>query len=145
MEPLHIPIGASKRLTAGLILMHVFAGAMLWLSTLPLWLVVPAMLALAGSLAFYLRRSNTAIVSISLHHDGRSDCRCEFQTKDGELHEAALLGTSFVAPYLTVLNLKPANSRLARHVVMLPDNVDGENFRKLRVLLKWRCGESRQA
>ena len=150
METLHIAIGASKRLTLGLSLMHVFAGAMLWLSTLPLWLVLPAMLALAGSLAFYLRReclrlSPATIVSVSLYHDGRSDCRCEFQTHDGKRHEAALLGTSFVAPYLTVLNLKPANSCLARHVVILPDNVDSENFRKLRVLLKWRCGASRQA
>lgn len=118
--------------------MHVFAGAMAWLSSLPLWLILP----LAGSLVFYLRReclrlAPAAIVSVSLH----PDCRCEFQTKDGERHEAALLGTSFVAPYLTVLNLKPSDSRLARHVVMLPDNVNAGDFRKLRVLLKWRCHE----
>lgn len=122
--------------------MHVFAGAMLWLSLLPLWLVLPATPALAGSLAFYLRReclrrSKAAIVSVTLH----PDCRCEFETKDGRRHEAALLGTSFVAPYLTVLNLQPSDSRLGRHVVIFPDAVDGERFRKLRVLLKWRCAD----
>jgi len=140
LEKLTIAIGASQKLATWITTMHLFAGAMLWLSLLPLWLVLPAMPALAVSLAFYLRReclrlSNAAIVSVSLHHD----CRCEFETKDGRRHEAALLGTSFVAPYLTVLNLKPADSRLGRHVVILPDNVDGECFRKLRVLLKWRC------
>lgn len=142
METLHIGLGLSKRLTAGLIAMHVFAGAMLWMSLLPMWLILPTLSLLAGSLAFYLRReclrlSPAAIVSVSLY----PDCRCEFQTQDGEWHEAALLGTSFVAPYLTVLNLKPTDGRPSRHVVMLPDNVDAEYFRKLRVLLKWRCNE----
>lgn len=148
METLHIGLGPSRRLTAGLVAMHVFAGAMLWLSLPSLWLVLPAMPALAGSLAFYLRReclrlSPAAVVSVSLY----PDCRCEFQTRDGEWHEAALLGTSFVAPYLTVLNLKPLDGRPARHmghmvhVVMVQDNVDAEYFRKLRVLLKWRCNE----
>ena len=141
METLHIELAPSKRLTAGLMAMHGFAGAMLWLSSLSMWLVWPAMPALAGSLVFYLRReclrlSPAAIVSVSLY----PDCRCEFQTKDGSRHEAALLGTSFVAPYLTVLNLKPSDSRFVRHVVMLPGNVDAEYFRKSRVLLKWRCG-----
>jgi toxin CptA len=142
VETLHIDLGASRRLTAGMAAMHVFAGAMLWLSSLPLWLVLPVMPPLAGSLLFYLRReclrlSPTAIVSFTLH----PDCRCEFQNKNGERHEAVLLGTSFIAPYLTVLNLKPLNHRLARHVVILPDNVDAERFRKLRISLKWRCSE----
>ena len=97
---------------------------------------------LASSLAYYLRReclrlAPSAIVCVSLH----PDCRCEFQVKDGERFEATLLGTSFVAPYLTVLNLKQVDRRLARHVVIVPDAVDGETFRKLRVLLKWRCAK----
>lgn len=122
--------------------MHVFAGAMPWLSGLPLWLALPAMPPLAGSLLYYLRRdclrlAPSAIVSVSLY----PDCRCEFQTKDGVLCEAALLGTSFVAPYLTVLNLKVEGRRLARHVVIVPDALDSEMFRKLRILLKWRCAK----
>ena len=142
METLHLELGGSKRLSATLAAMHVFAGVMLGLSSLPWWLVGPAWTALAVSLAFYLRREGlrlapTAIVSLSLH----PDCRCEFQTRSGTQHQASLLGSSFVAPYLTVLNLKPSHGRLARHVVILPDAVDAERFRKLRVLLRWRCGE----
>jgi len=122
--------------------MHIFAGAMLGLSSLPLWLVGSAWIALAVSLAFYLRREGLrlapkSIVSVSLH----PDCRCAFQTRSGTRHEASLLGSSFVAPYLTVLNLRPSNGLLTRHVVILPDAVDAERFRKLRVLLRWRCGE----
>lgn len=142
METLHIELGVSARLTAGLTAMHVFAGTMLWLSSLPLWQIAAAILPLTLSLGFYLRREGlrlapAAIVSVSLHRD----CRCEFQTRGGARHEASLLRSSFVAPYLTVLNLKPNDSRLVRHVVILPDSVDAGYFRKLRVLLKWRCNE----
>lgn len=68
-----------------------------------------------------------------------ADCRCEFQTRSGAFHEADLLGSSFVAPYLAVLNLKPAEGRLVKHLVILSDAVDAEDFRRLRVWLKWRC------
>ncbi|MBS4097101.1 MAG: hypothetical protein KGZ83_09755, partial [Sulfuricella sp.] len=78
-----------------------------------------------------------SIVEIHLH----PDCRCEFVTRAGISGEAALLGTSFVAPYLTILNLQPLEGRWARHVVILPDAVNREIFRKLRVVLKWRCGK----
>jgi len=139
---LHIELGGSPRLTAGLATMHGFAAAMLGLSSLPSWLAGTTIVALAASLAFYLRReglrlSPAAIVSVSLS----ADCRCEFLTRNGTRHEAALLGSSFVAPYLTVLNLRPAGARLARHVVIMPDAVGAEIFRTLRVLLRWRCGE----
>lgn len=115
---------------------------MLWLSPVPWWLFFAALFLLAGSLIFYVRREGwrlapAAVVSFTTY----PDCRCEFQTRDGTVHEAELLGSSFVAPYLTVLNLKPVGSILARHAVIVPDNVDAEAFRKLRVLLKWRCGE----
>jgi len=37
--------------------------------------------------------------------------------------------------------LKPAGSRLAKHLVILPDAIDAEDFRRLRVWLKWRCSK----
>lgn len=142
MGILHIGLGPSRRLTAALAAAHGFAAVMLWLSPLPPWLWLSAMPPLAASLVFHSRReglrlSSAAIVSFSLY----PDCRCEFQTRDGAVHAAELLGSSFVAPYLTVLNLRPADSFLARHAVIVPDNVDAEPFRQLRVALKWRCGK----
>jgi toxin CptA len=141
VETLHIDLDVSRRMTALLAGLHGFAAAMPWLANLPAWLALAALPPLAGSLVFYMRRealrlSPAAIVALTLH----PDCRCEFRTRDGKEHEAELLGTSFVTPYLTVLNLKPAGFFLQRHAVIVPDNVDAETFRKLRVLLKWRCG-----
>jgi len=142
VETLHIGLGRSRRLTVALTALHGFAVAMLWLSSVPWGLFFAVLPLLAGSLVFYVRREGwrlapAAVVSFTLY----PDCRCEFQTRDGNVHAAELLGSSFVAPYLTVLNLKPANSFLARHAVIVPDNVDAELFRKLRVALKWRCGK----
>jgi toxin CptA len=50
--------------------------------------------------------------------------------------DVQILGTSCVTPWLTVLNLARAGPR-PRHVLIVPDNVDAEDFRKARVLLRW--------
>lgn len=62
----------------------------------------------------------------------------------------ALLGSSFVAPYLTVLELKPLGFQKLwqrfspRSVVILPDGIDKEEFRQLRVLLRWKWKDARK-
>jgi toxin CptA len=48
------------------------------------------------------------------------------------------LGTTYVTPYLTVLNLRGHGERGARHVTLLPDSLHAEDFRKLRVWLRWK-------
>ena len=44
---------------------------------------------------------------------------------------------SFVAPWLTVVHWRPLGRRLTRTVLVLPDMVDAESFRRLRVILRW--------
>lgn len=61
-----------------------------------------------------------------------------------------VLQDCFVSPYLTVLNLKPTLNqhrwfRQRYAVVILPDAIDNEQYRRLRVLLKWGCRESTEA
>ena len=95
---------------------------------------------LLASAVFYFKRDGllalpNSIIALHVH----SDCQCEVKIKQGEWIEAELLGTSFVAPYLTVLNFKVPGKRLAWHSVIFPDAVDREDFRQLRVLLKWKC------
>lgn len=141
METLTISAGPSRQLVFLLAAMHAFAAAMLWLAPLPFWLAAALMPLLAGSAWFYLGRDGLrnfsgSLIGLRLH----ADRRCEFRLRSGDWQEAEVLGGSFVAPYLTVLNLRPADSRLARHLVILPDAVDSEDFRRLRVWLKWRQG-----
>lgn len=140
METLTIEVGPSRRLAGLLLGMHGFAAAMLGLAPLPHWLAALLMPVLLGSAWHTLRRDGFrkvrhSLVAVRLD----AECNCEFQTRAGAWQEAVLLGSSFVAPYLTVLNLKPAGGRLVKHLVILPDAVNAEDFRRLRVWLKWRC------
>jgi len=49
----------------------------------------------------------------------------------------ALRPGSFVAPWLTVVRWRPAGSWVDRTVPVLPDMLPADDFRELRVLLKW--------
>ena len=44
---------------------------------------------------------------------------------------------SFVAPWLTVIRWRPAGARYDRTIVVLPDMLGRDSFRRLRVLLRW--------
>ena len=48
-----------------------------------------------------------------------------------------LVPGSFVAPWLTVVRWRPEGARFARTVLVPPDAVDPDAFRRLRVLLRW--------
>ncbi len=75
---------------------------------------------------------------------------CTLETQRRDYIACALLGSSFVAPYLTVLELKPLSTRKlwqrfrTRCVVILPDGIDVEEFRQLRVLLRWKWKDARK-
>jgi toxin CptA len=58
-------------------------------------------------------------------------------TKDGSEQQITVLPSSFVASYLTILNYKVERRYWQRSIVLLPDNVDAEAFRQLRVWLRW--------
>ncbi len=120
--------------------MHAAAGAFVWM-TLPVWLAIPLAACLLASFRFYLRRDCLRVApGAFIGFEIRPDCSCAVQTRRGDWLEAQLLPTSFVAPYLTVLNLRIEGRRLPAHVTVFHDAVNGEDFRRLRVLLRWKCG-----
>ena len=51
----------------------------------------------------------------------------------GELRDGA-----FVAPWLTIVRWRPARARFDRSVLLVPDMLPPDEFRALRVLLRWR-------
>jgi toxin CptA len=57
--------------------------------------------------------------------------------RDGMRIPCEILPDSLVTHYLAVLNLSVRGSRMARSIVLLPDAMDKEAFRRLRVWLKW--------
>jgi toxin CptA len=64
--------------------------------------------------------------------------RIEVEGADGRVVTGRLADDSFVAPWLTIVRWRPDGCRLARTVLVVPDAVDPAQFRRLRILLRWR-------
>ena len=121
---------------------HGAAIAMIALVSLPLWLQLIALAALVLSLMFYVRqyallRSPNAVVAIDI----ASDDALSIQTRSGGRIECKVLGSTYVTAFLAVLNLREKDSGAVRRAVILSDSVDKEDFRKLRVWLRWKGGK----
>ncbi|HLP97313.1 MAG TPA: protein YgfX [Sideroxyarcus sp.] len=64
--------------------------------------------------------------------------------RNGEHLQGVISPDSLVTPHLVILNLVPSNRR-GRSLVILPDNMGSESFRRLRVALKWGVTASQGA
>lgn len=138
MKPIHLVLQPSRMLTV--LLLSVSLAACLILLCMPVALWLKALAILLVSLATIWHVAKNALLLLS-----NSIIKLELTTKaeffvtqrDGQKIKAEVLTTSFVAWYLVMLNLKLPDSRLVRHVVLMPDMLDGEAFRQLRVWLRW--------
>ncbi|MGH8726709.1 MAG: protein YgfX [Burkholderiales bacterium] len=139
---MNIGLRSSKLLTVSLVAGHLILGVALWPLHLPLAGKIAATFILAASCVFYVRRdallaARNSIVSARIEADGA----CRIELKFGEAQECFLLDSSFVTPSLTILNLKVQGKRRARHVAILPDSLPPDDFRRLRVWLRWKCAK----
>ena len=135
---LRIAIGPSRLLAAVLGIAHIAALVVTVVVALATWVKLLIAMALVTSgtwsiLRSALRRGPSAIVEVEVEAGGRISCR----TRDGSWREGQVLSSSFVSPWLTVLNLRVAGAIRARHLVILPDNVEKDAFRRIRVQLRW--------
>jgi len=127
----------SRYLAAILIAAHGIALAALFPLALPVWSKVALALLISFSLIYHLRRDAWLFApsaSVELVLDGD---RVVLTTRGGEQLAGQILRDSLVTPFLTILNVLPQGARFARSVVILPDSLDAESFRQLRVCLKW--------
>ncbi len=148
---LAIQLKPSPRLAVMLTFAHVAAIGLLWPLALPDWGKVSASVMLAASLVFYLRRYALLRSSRSITRlEVTDDMAFTLETRSGARLDCALLGSSFVAPWLTVLELKlvePGSlwQRFASYsITILPDGINAEEFRQLRVLLWWKWRDPRK-
>ncbi len=63
---------------------------------------------------------------------------CTLYLRNGREIDFSFAGNTYVSPSLTVLNFREAGSHFIRSVVILPDCIERESFRRLRVRLKWK-------
>ena len=135
----HISISPSVRLAIALCVAHLAAAGLLWLLPIPALGKGAFTLAIAVSLVYFLARdaalhAANAIVALELKSGGG----ISFHTRDGKWVDCELSGSSYVSPRLTIVNLRPRGKRRTRHVILVSDNVDPRDFRRLRMWMRWK-------
>jgi len=135
----HISISPSVRLAFALCVAHLVAAGLLWLVPIPPLGKGAFTLAVAVSLVYFLARdaalhAANAIVALELKSGGD----ISFRTRDGGWADCELSGSSYVSTRLTILSLRPHGKGRMRHVILVPDNVDPRDFRRLRIWTRWK-------
>ncbi len=131
-----IELSPSRYLAFILVSVH-GAASLVPLLVLPWWAGSTIVLMLLLGLRHYLLRDAWlrlphSCARLVLEEEGAVLVR-----RDGAELSCRILPGSMVTPWLTVLNILPQGARFARSVVILPDSLDAESFRQLRVWLRW--------
>ena len=127
----------SLYLATALIAMHGAALAALLSLAWPFWTQVALGFLLLANMLHHLWRNAWLFApssAVTLLLDGD---RIVLTSRSGEQVAGKMLPDSLITPLLTVLNVLPQDAYLARSVIILPDSLDAESFRQLRVCLKW--------
>jgi hypothetical protein len=82
---------------------------------------------------YALLTSATSVIHLSLTQTSK----LQLTYKDAKQAEVRVLESSFVSPYLTVLNLQEIETGRRLSIVLLPDSAESIGFRQLRVWLRW--------
>ncbi len=138
--PLRLTPHYSKQLAGYLLTTHLVALFVAITLIKPGWLAFALALLTLFSLTHSYRchlsyQGKSAIRSAEL--DGQN--RWLLQQANGETFTAELLLNSYIHPWLCVLNFRNQYGK-RQSLVILPDRIDGESFRRLRVRLKLLLG-----
>lgn len=106
----------------------VFTTGLMLSLPLPSWLK-PLLAAWAACSALHALHRAFRVRRVRVDLDGNA-------TVDGA--DGVLRHPCFVAPWLTVIRWRPAGAWVDRTVLVVPGMLPAEDFRRLRVLLKWR-------
>lgn len=117
-----------------LLLGHAGAAAMLWPIDLTLEVQSAACsLLLASALAVGIGLHRNCLRNLTLRGDGR----VELEFADGRRGEASVVAGSTVLPWVVILRIEMGDRKLA--LLIAADMLNAEDFRQLRVWLRWRC------
>ncbi len=135
MNLAQIALKPSRGLIGLLLLVHLCAGVA-GVAVLPMvWAKVCTAVLVLASLVFNLWRiAHPAIVALSV--DGKHGLAV--QLPGGEWVAASVSGDTLVMSFMVMLSLKLEGQRFATRMLLLPDSLDEEQCRRLRVWLKWQ-------
>lgn len=130
-------IKPSPRLALLLLLSHAAAGIVVCLTTMPTPARLALLVAILLSLSYYLARDALLLLpdswcKISLDQDSVS-----VTTRDGTAFFGEISGRTAVTPYFAVLSVRPEGRYLRVSRVIFPDAMGADEFRELRVRLRF--------
>jgi hypothetical protein len=132
----------SRIATCALVALAGFAIVLLVIMPAPAWTDALAALVLIGWAAHRIRQQGlrcaaSSIVELKLHEDRT----IVVHRKDGRLRAGRVLDTSHIHPAFTSIVWRPDGARLARSIPIVADMLDRDEFRHLRVLLRYGRSE----
>lgn len=132
-------IAPSWRLAAILAIGHGAVAALVLLLDILIAWQAAILVALIVSLVYELRAtalglSANALIALRIAPDNVFSA----QMRSGEWRDYEVLGSTYVTSALTVLMLRAAGARRVRSVVLMPDSMAADDFRRLRTWLRWR-------
>jgi hypothetical protein len=132
--PLTLIVAPSRRMRADIAVLHLLAGAALWLAALPIQVQV------AGSLVLALHLALRPCQSVATTLRGKADGSLEI--RQGEAWQAVeTLRVFLCTPVLTLLCYRLAGESFSRTLPILDDSLPEADFRRLCVWLKWLGGK----
>jgi hypothetical protein len=135
---LHVAVHASRTLACALVAAHLAAAGAV-IVAVPQWSArVAACVVIFANACWSLRRhawllAPRAVVELEF----RGESECALRQRDGRRVTCYVRGSSHVSTGLVVLHLETPGRRLARYVVLAPDSIASDRFRRLRVRLRW--------
>jgi toxin CptA len=142
----HYKLRSSRSLTLLFGLFGVASQTSVWLLPLPYWVLLVLTVILSGWSGYSLLRD----AKLRL---GRSCVAFRLEDKDevvlvlrnGSHLSGRVLPDSLVTPHVVILNIVLGEQRGRRSILILPDAMSAESFRRLRVVLGWGGGTGRAA
>jgi hypothetical protein len=147
IQAIDIELRPSRQLAVLLVAAHLAAVAVVWSLELSIAVHIALKLAIAASLVWALAKNGwfgyeRAPVALRIEPAGKSGepDAIEVRHRSGKTVRGCVVDGSFVAPYLTVVRYRAADARrfsMDKSVLIFPDSLERELFRRLRVRLKW--------
>ncbi|MBL0207645.1 protein YgfX [Propionivibrio sp.] len=131
--PVLIELHRSYRLSLLLVLFHIAASASIFVLPWPLFPRTVALALVALSAWRSLRPSE--VVNLCLSGKDRLECTL----KDGTHCEPAVLPETTVFAALIVLRLRFGEGKRTNSLALLPDHMSADQFRVLRLWLRWHA------
>lgn len=116
---------------------HALVMGVLFFISLPTFALIMLLAVLAASMVYYILRdaalrSDSACVALRLE-----DGQVVLINRKGEESSGNLRTSSVVTPHFVMLNIGLPDQRRGRSLLVLPDSMDADSFRRLRVMLRY--------